>query len=115
MNNVLITAAKVDQSRRSMFISVSSVSSKASGLHSVHPSTVEPFLSCQRPHGLHEESPVNVDGWYVIKPCSPNIYLQLSCSLYSKIKDTQIPISGFCVTSLRELSNDTTNQTVSMT
>ena len=85
MNNVLITAAKVDQSRRSMFVSVSSVSSKASGLHSVHPSTVESFLSCQRPYGLHEESPVNVDGWYVIKPCSPNIYLQLSCSLYSKI------------------------------
>ena len=83
-----------------------SVSSKASDLHLVHPSTVEPFLPCQSTYGYHEQSPVNVDGWCVLKTWSPNIYLQLDCSPYSKIE-------GRCPFQMK--SNNTTKQTVSMT
>ena len=69
-----------------VFLSVLSISSKASGLHLVHPSTAEPFLLCQRLQHLHEQSPVNADGWYDLKTWSSSIYLQLCCSSYSIIE-----------------------------
>ena len=41
---------------------------------------------CQRPIGYHEQSPVNVDRWYVLKTWSSNIFLKLDCSPYSRIE-----------------------------
>lgn len=41
---------------------------------SIHRPFVEPFLLCQLPSSFHEQSPVNVDGYYALKPWTLNIY-----------------------------------------